>query len=181
MGKFSNQIDQTSFIKEKFSKYLQSTFDIRYDPYRQLYNTRLEELESKLYKGPYLASTLPFAQSSSIKELIESGSFGKDFSSIGDVDLERPCYKHQIKAFNRIRDGKSIVVTTGTGSGKTECFMYPIINAILEEINSGNSQPGVRAIFLFPLNALVYDQIDRLRSYLQNFHNKNPTNVGFLY
>lgn len=173
MNKFSNQIDQTAFIKEKFSKYLQSTFDIRYDPYRQLYNARLEELESKLYKGPYLASTLPFEQSSSIKELIVSGAFEKDFSNIGDVDLERPCYKHQIKAFDRVKRGKSIVVTTGTGSGKTECFMYPIINAILEEINSGNSQPGVRAIFLFPLNALVYDQIDRLRTYLQNFHNIN--------
>ena len=81
MDKFSNQIEQTSFIKEKFSKYLQSTFDIRYDPYRQLYNTRLEELESKLYKGPYLASTLPFAQSSSIKELIESGFFEKDLGN----------------------------------------------------------------------------------------------------
>lgn len=171
MNKFSNQVEQAAFIKQKFSTYLRSTFDIRYQPYRQLYNARLSELESRLYKGPYLASALPFEQSFSIKQLIDDGFFEKTFSNIGNVDLSRPCYSHQIQAFKRIKAGKSIVVTTGTGSGKTECFMYPIINSILEELRNGNDKPGVRAIFLFPLNALVYDQIDRLRTYLQNFSN----------
>lgn len=173
MKDFNNQIEQANFIKEKFSTYLRSAFDIRYQPYSQLYNARLSELESRLYKGPYLASALPFEQSLSIRQLIEKGVFEEDFSNIGEVDLNRPCYSHQIKAFERIKAGRSIVVTTGTGSGKTECFMYPIINSILEEINNGNNQPGIRAIFLFPLNALVYDQIDRLRTYLQKFTNIN--------
>lgn len=176
MKTFSNQIEQSNYIKQKFSTYLRSTFDIRYRPYSQLYKARLSELESSLYKGPYLASQLPFEQSSSIRELIEKGFFEKEFLNIGDVDLDRPCYSHQIKAFERIKAGKSIVVTTGTGSGKTECFMYPIINSILEEIKNGNNNSGVRAIFLFPLNALVYDQIDRLRAYLQNF---NTISYGF--
>ncbi len=173
MNDFNNQIEQADFIKSKFSTYLRSTFDIRYQPYSQLYNIRLSELESRLYKGPYLASALPFEQSLSIRQLIEKGIFEKDFSNIGEVDLDRPCYSHQIKAFERIKAGRSIVVTTGTGSGKTECFMYPIINSILAEINNGNNQSGIRAIFLFPLNALVYDQIDRLRTYLQKFSNIN--------
>lgn len=170
MKHFNNQIEQASHIKEKFSKYLRSTFDIRYRPYRELYLDRLNELESRLYKGPYLASALPFEQSFSIRELIKRGVFEKEFGEIGNVDPERPCYLHQIKAFERLGAGRSIVVTTGTGSGKTECFMYPIINEILKEIKEGNTAAGVRAIFLFPLNALVYDQIDRLREYLQNFH-----------
>ena len=173
MNKFNNQIEQTTYIKQKFSTYLRSTFDMRYEPYRELYNIRLDELESKLYKGPYLASVLPFEQSLSIRQLVEKGVFNEDFCNIGEVDLVRPCYSHQIKAFERIKAGRSIVITTGTGSGKTECFMYPIINSILEEINNGNNQPGIRAIFLFPLNALVYDQIDRLRTYLQKFPNIN--------
>lgn len=164
-----NQIEQSEFIKNKFSKYLRSTFDIRDLRYKDLYNQRLDELESKLYKGPYLASNLPFEQSKSINELINQGEFEKEFLRVGDLDFDRPCYAHQINAFKRIANGKNIVVTTGTGSGKTECFMLPIINEIIKEINEGNTRPGVRAIFLFPLNALVYDQIDRLRALLRNY------------
>lgn len=164
-----NQIEQSDFIKMKFSKYLRSTFDIRDSRYNDLYNKRLDELESKLYKGPYLASSLPFEQSSSINELINKGEFEKDFLRVGALDFDRPCYAHQINAFKRVASGHNIVVTTGTGSGKTECFMLPIINELIKEINNGDTEPGIRAIFLFPLNALVYDQIDRLRELLKNY------------
>lgn len=167
--RMNNQIEQSEFIKGKFSKYLRSTFDIRDTEYKNLYNKKLDELESKLYKGPYLASNLPFEQSYSINELISQGRFEKEFTRVGDLDFDRPCYAHQINAFDRIANGRNIVVTTGTGSGKTECFMLPIINELICEINSGNTDPGVRAIFLFPLNALVYDQIDRLRALLKNY------------
>ena len=172
-----NQIDQSDFIKEKFSRYIRSTFDIRDKTYKTLFNQRLGEMESKLYKGPYLASTLPFEQSKSLNELMDEDILEKDFSFIGGkdpekedfLDFNRPCYAHQIMAFERIREGHNMVVTTGTGSGKTECFMFPIINELIKEIAEGNREPGVRAIFLFPLNALVYDQIDRLRGLLQNY------------
>ena len=171
-----NQVEQANFIKTKFSRYLRSTFDIRDKTYKNLYAQRLDELESRLYKGPFLASTLPFEPSRTLNELIMNGLFEKGFSNIGGkdpekddyLDFDRPCYAHQIKAFERIKDGRNMVVTTGTGSGKTECFMFPIINELIKEYNSGIRESGVRAIFLFPLNALVYDQIDRLRGLLQN-------------
>ncbi len=172
-----NQIEQTEFIKAKFSRYLRSTFDIRDSTYKALYAHRLDELESRLYRGPYLASALPFEQSKTLNEVIAEGLFEKSFERIGGkdpekddyLDFNRPCYAHQIKAFERIRAGHNMVVTTGTGSGKTECFMFPIINELIREYNSGDRSPGVRAIFLFPLNALVYDQMDRLRGLLQNY------------
>ncbi len=165
----NNQIEQSRFIKSKFSRYLRSTFDIRDIEYNRLYNLRLDEMESKLYKGPFLASALPFEQSFSINQLVQKGVFEKEFLRIGDIDFDRPCYAHQIHSFERIANGHNVVVTTGTGSGKTECFMLPIINELIKEIKEGNASPGVRAIFLFPLNALVYDQIDRLRGLLQNY------------
>ena len=167
--KYNNQIEQTNFIKEKFSRYLRSTFSIRDFTYNSLFNDRLTELESKLYKGPYLSSTLPFEQNKKISELMDMGVFEKEFSRVGSLDFNRPCYTHQINSFKKVSEGSNIVVTTGTGSGKTECFMLPIINELIKEIKVGNIDSGVRAIFLFPLNALVYDQIDRLRKYLQNF------------
>ena len=168
-NKFNNQIEQTNFIKSKFSTYLRSTFDIRDKEYNRLYNERLTELESKLYKGPYLSSSLPFEPSKSINELIKEKIFDEEFQKVGDLDFDRPCYAHQVEAFKRIKDGKNIVVTTGTGSGKTECFMLPIINELIKELKNGEIGLGVRAIFLFPLNALVYDQIDRLRNFLKEY------------
>ena len=139
-----NLIEQTNFIKNKFSRYLRSTFDIRDNTYKNLYSQRLDELESKLYKGPYLASTLPFEPSKTLNELISEGTFENGFSNIGGndpekddyLDFNRPCYAHQIKAFDRLHNGHNIVVTTGTGSGKTECFMFPIINELIREYNS---------------------------------------------
>lgn len=166
---FSNQIEQVNFIKNKFSTYLKSTFDIRDKDYKELYIKRLTEMESKLYKGPFLSSSLPFKQSKSIKTLVSDGVFDKKFLEIEGIDFERPSYSHQVKAFETIVNGRNAVITTGTGSGKTECFMLPIINEIIKETNECKNERGIRAIFLFPLNALVYDQIDRLRNYLKKY------------
>jgi len=60
-----------------------------------------------------------------------------------------------------------MVVTTGTGSGKTECFLYPILNILLNESDSKTLSPGVRALLLYPMNALANDQMKRLRELLE--------------
>ena len=167
-----NQIEQTQYIKDNFSRFIRSTFDIRNKEYRDLFYKRLDELsENKLYKGPYLASALPFEPSLSIADLIGSKEMNPSMAKLGGVDPNRPNYSHQIKCFKLISGGRNVVVTTGTGSGKTECFMLPIINSILNEkdeckITGKEYKKGIRAIFLFPMNALVYDQIDRLRTLL---------------
>lgn len=70
-------------------------------------------------------------------------------------------YKHQAESWRNLRDGKSIVVTSGTGSGKTECFMYPVISDLYEQGHTN----AIQAIFLYPLNALMEDQKNRLSEY----------------
>ena len=72
----------------------------------------------------------------------------------------------QEEAIHHICSGKSAVVTTGTGSGKTECFLYPILNEILRDIENGKNDAGINALFLYPMNALVNDQIERIRKML---------------
>ena len=72
-------------------------------------------------------------------------------------------YEHQAKSWRALKDGKSIVVTSGTGSGKTECFMYPVIGDLCAQGHNN----AIQAIFLYPLNALMEDQKQRLSNYCQ--------------
>ncbi|MBT9259834.1 MAG: DEAD/DEAH box helicase [Clostridiales bacterium] len=74
----------------------------------------------------------------------------------------RPLYRHQAEAILRVRQGKNVVIATGTGSGKTEAFLYPILLHLYESYRAGTLGPGVRALILYPMNALAYDQRDRL-------------------
>lgn len=78
-------------------------------------------------------------------------------------------YKHQEESWRELSMGNSIVVTTGTGSGKTECFMLPLVNDLVHQDTRGN----IKAIFLYPLNALMEDQKERLQELL------GPTDLRF--
>lgn len=71
-------------------------------------------------------------------------------------------YKHQMQSWDELAKGNSIVVTTGTGSGKTECFMLPLVGDLKAKASYGT----IQAIFLYPLNALMEDQKDRLQELL---------------
>lgn len=81
--------------------------------------------------------------------------------------LHGSMYVHQERAFCEfLVNGRDIVVATGTGSGKTECFLVPILGCLYDEAVKrprSFTQPGVRALILYPMNALVNDQVSRLR------------------
>lgn len=87
------------------------------------------------------------------KEVINKLEIGKNYKP----------YKHQAESWKAMAEGKSIVVTSGTGSGKTECFMYPVISDLYEQEKSN----AIQAIFLYPLNALMEDQKERLSKYCE--------------
>jgi hypothetical protein len=79
----------------------------------------------------------------------------------------QPLYSHQWDALRTVVEKhRSIVVATGTGSGKTECYLLPLLYLLITEDASVRAQSGVRAILLFPMNALVEDQMRRLRKLL---------------
>lgn len=85
------------------------------------------------------------------------------------LDKNRALYKHQIDSIIKAQKGKNLVITTGTGSGKTESFLYPIINYIMSLIEEDKKETGVKAIFLYPMNALVNDQKERIRDLLRDY------------
>ena len=162
-----NPIEKSIYINERYKEYLRSSFEFDSKRLQYLFEGQLDKEE--LFKGPYVALNLPFQRGKNINQLIEEGVVSPLFKKLGNIQFERPLYLHQEKAIRQIECGKSAIITTGTGSGKTECFLYPILNEILQEIENGNHEVGVRAIFLYPMNALVNDQIDRVRKILADF------------
>lgn len=81
-------------------------------------------------------------------------------------------YEHQIAAWQYLLapQAQSVVVTSGTGSGKTECFMVPILNRLVtEHLQRRAKLVGVRALFLYPLNALIQSQRERLNAWTSRF------------
>lgn len=80
---------------------------------------------------------------------------------------------HQLKSWKILKENypKSLIVTSGTGSGKTECFMIPILDELVNQHESNNQQlVGVQALLIYPLNALINSQKERILSWTYNYH-----------
>lgn len=111
---------------------------------------RFTEDESRWLKGPYVQLGLPF----------RTGTRGKKFFE--RFEMEFPGYFHQEAAWQRFssdREAASMLVATGTGSGKTECFLYPILDHCARTKNE--KQDGIKALVIYPMNALATDQARR--------------------
>ena len=83
----------------------------------------------------------------------------------------RKPFQHQLDCWRLLLDDtpRSVLVTSGTGSGKTECFLVPILEDLARERARAGALTGVRALFLYPLNALINSQRDRLRAWCSGF------------
>lgn len=83
--------------------------------------------------------------------------------------MDRRPYVHQVKAWQALKEqpARSVIVSTGTASGKTECFLIPILDDLVREFEQEQLKPlvGVRALFLYPLNALINSQQERLSAW----------------
>ena len=80
---------------------------------------------------------------------------------------DRKPFEHQEECWSLLLDDapRSVLVSTDTGSGKTECFLVPILESLVRERATTGFLEGVRALFLYPLNALINSQRDRLRAW----------------
>lgn len=165
-----NPIESSKNITDFYRRYLLTTFSTNFENY----NKQLQEeiASDAISKGPYISISYSYKKESKIEDLVEEGILSKEFNDIEAFDPHnRLLYTHQVDAIKKGSMGKNLVITTGTGSGKTECFLMPIINRLLKEREEFQKQPGnenkplpsgVRALIIYPLNALVNDQIKRL-------------------
>lgn len=160
-------VEASKNIVEKYIRYLSTIFEISDKNYADQFKKELNNRQT-FAKGPFLDVTDPFTKGKSISELIDCGVLPKSFERI-KVPLTRPLYYHQEKAINRVINGRNIVVSTGTGSGKTESFLIPVLSHIIHEDEANRLGPGIRALIIYPMNALANDQIERLRALLAEY------------
>ena len=166
-------IEASENIKSGFIDYITTTFHISDPIYKSALRAELSK-DNFLTKGPYLDMSGSYKSGRSLHELMDQGLVSKGFGTLEPVSekerelkLERPLYLHQEKALLKADAGNNLIVTTGTGSGKTECFLLPILQALLSEEDAGTLGSGVRAILIYPMNALANDQMKRMRAIMK--------------
>lgn len=125
--------------------------------------------EGLLYKKPFIESSPAYV---SVENGIEKSSIPpwmkEYFTQLSEADIGvfKSPFVHQLSALEAAIEGKNLFVSTGTGSGKTECFMWPLLAKLAIEARESKSswgKRGVRTIIMYPMNALISDQISRLR------------------
>ena len=140
-------------LQKGIGDYIETTFPMTNDPFKGSIHNLLATKDS-VYHEPYIAVRLPFRVASEMPTC---------FKAIHPKYLP---YVHQQKAFDRLTgdDGRSTLVATGTGSGKTECFLYPV----LEYCYQHRGERGIKALIIYPMNALASDQAKRIAELIYN-------------
>lgn len=177
-----NPVDAVGQIERHLQDYIRRTLPVE----RALpeFTAKLDALFSqhRMAQDPYLELVPPYRSGCTLQKLVEDGVIHKETADIfakaflGDngQPAQFRMYQHQEDAIRAVCIAKkNLVVCSGTGSGKTECFLIPLINQLIGEwIAAGRplnwNSPGVRAMVLYPMNALVNDQIRRLRAILRH-------------
>lgn len=132
--------------------------------------------EHKFAKAPYLELMTGYKTGESLQRLADDGVIHAETASIfakaflgEDTPEKFFLYTHQANAIRAVcGHGKNLIVCSGTGSGKTETFLIPLVDYLVRQHENGDLKDGVRAMLLYPMNALVNDQIRRLRQVLRH-------------
>ncbi|WP_026125563.1 DEAD/DEAH box helicase [Nocardiopsis gilva] len=153
-------------IKRNITQYLSTTFALADAPVREGLEAFLNHPTYGIFRGPYLRVRTPFRPAD------DEWRKSLEWALAGFAP-----YLHQARAFQRLSTlhgtAEPTIITTGTGSGKTESFLIPVLDHCRRERARGNV--GVKAVLLYPMNALATDQAQRLNEYLAQQGLENVT------
>jgi DEAD/DEAH box helicase domain-containing protein len=140
-------------LQQGLADYIETTFPMTNPFFRGSLQKMLATKDS-VFHEPYVAVRLPFRVADKMPEMFQA------------VHPQYIPFVHQQKAFERLtgEDGRSTLIATGTGSGKTECFLYPI----LEYCYRHRGENGIKALLIYPMNALASDQAKRIAELIDN-------------
>lgn len=133
-------------LQQGIRDYIETTFPMTNEPFAGSIASMFEQCDAVTH-NPYISVQLPFRTAASVPDYFEG------------VTLPFKPYIHQEKSFQRLvrEGGKSTLIATGTGSGKTECFMYPVLEYCFQH----RHERGIKVLVIYPMNALATDQASR--------------------
>jgi DEAD/DEAH box helicase domain-containing protein len=150
-------LQQAYEVKHSILEYLKATFSFKDRKVHDAFYKFITDENEGIFKGPYISLKLPFVSAPASEEI-----------PLEVIPPFRP-YDHQYKSFRRLHtqgghQPKSTLITTGTSSGKTECFLFPILDYCYKNLH----RRGIKVIILYPMNALASDQAKRLAETIWN-------------
>jgi len=170
-----NPIKALGQIIDEYKDYLLTEFRAK--------DTKLKEaLENELNRPGFIAQE-PFYQAhrpfKTLKKWSELPILDKLANTLKERSKNEKCYSHQSEAIDNLLGPipSPLVVTTGTGSGKTECFLLPVIQNAINHYEKDKNHT-LTAILLYPMNALANDQKERIEEYLEAAGYKDKIKVS---
>lgn len=154
----ANPITLVDELKAVLERYIATTLPISRRYPRLAGRFRDELAKQHLVEGPYVEALPDFEKGQTLAELTR-GQGGFLHNALATLPTAaRRLHLHQQRALEfAVRDRKNLLVATGTGSGKTETFLFPIADALLSDPEP--DRPGVRVLLIYPMNALANDQL----------------------
>jgi superfamily II DNA/RNA helicase len=132
------------------------------------------------WPDPWLSLNPNFASGGTITELVAAELLQPECERIFRLKENNPdgptlrLHQHQREAIEAARTGLSYVLTTGTGSGKSLAYIIPIVDRVLAAKRAGTYRPGIKAIVVYPMNALANSQLRELEKFLKAGYPEGP-------
>ncbi len=153
-------------VIDAYRSYLLTEFRARDKKLREALE---QELQNPLFlaQEPFFQAHRPFVAG---KRWAELGLDAKLAEVMRHRSGSETAYGHQSQAISHLLGAEAgpLVVTTGTGSGKTECFLLPVIQNAIDDAAAFAKHPGLTALLVYPMNALANDQQERIEGYLHD-------------
>ena len=164
-------VSAATTTRDSLVEYLLAAYPINDAELRRGFEKLLRQ-PGTISQDPYLEGNQPYEAGKTVRQLTREGVLDQRLLELFEPD--RPLYAHQQSAVvAAVQEKANIVVATGTGSGKTECFLIPMLQCLTQD-----PRPGMQALILYPMNALVNDQVKRLRKLLCH-QNSGPNLIRF--
>jgi len=155
-----NIFDVHEQIINDYSSYIESFVNIKNDFIRKKVENEISS--GKLWPQPLIQFNPFFKPGKSVKILAEEGILDP---AVDNIFKGYNLYEHQVKAISLGNEGKDFIVTSGTGSGKSLTYLGTIFNYLLKN----KPKSGVKAIIIYPMNALINSQNDEITRYKKNY------------
>jgi superfamily II DNA or RNA helicase len=148
-------------VIKDYKSYITGFINIQDESIRKTVENELEA--GKLWPDPLLQFNPAFRAGDSVETLCNEGIL---HPAVANIFHGYSLYEHQADAIRKGRQGEGFIVTSGTGSGKSLTYLATIFNDLLLH---PPAKPGVRAVIVYPMNALINSQFEEIQKYEKQY------------